>query len=397
VDPTINEKLKGLSKSILVTTHCSCSYVPESQNHDTDIGILIHDIHVLPIEGISLIRPNMISTQSVEQMDLASPTLEITQNAAAATLSNYKDANSIAAMTMYQRPLHTQLYVRHTAAAPTASIPLTAAMPQSRSVLVQGAIRSAESPLFLATAGIGLIAPYINLPMLPGGRQIYALESPFIDCPEHHCERVERMATMLISAIRRIRPRGPYVLGGYSAGGIYAYEIARQLAAQGESISGLLIADMYVPQAVPAAHNINVQQIESAPGGKNDMFLDNLTASNRQHMSATCRALTHYDPQPMPAVCAPTRTHIMWATEGLHGLGSSKTRAAMGPIGWGRPSQDLSLAEFLTEVKSWFTGERQDFGTNGWEAYLGGEDRVVVHIVPGSSKYAVSNLIGSVS
>ena len=276
-------------------------------------------------------------------------------------------------------------------------MPLTAAMPQSRCVLVQGAVRSAESPLFLATAGIGLIAPYIYLPMLPGGRQIYALESPFIDYPEQHCERVERMAAMLISAIRRIRPRGPYVLGGYSAGGVYAYEIARQLAAQGESISGLLIVDMYVPQAVPAAHNINIQQIELAPGGKNDMLLHSLTASNKQHMSATCRTLMQYDPQPIPAACAPARTHLVWATEGLHGLGSSDTRAAMGPVGRGRPSQDLSLADFLAEVKSWFIGEREDFDTNGWEAYLGGEDRVAVHVVPGSSKYAASCVNHSVS
>ena len=276
-------------------------------------------------------------------------------------------------------------------------MPLTAAMPQSRCVLVQGAVRSAESPLFLATAGIGLIAPYINLPVLPGGRQIYALESPFIDCPDQHCEQVERMATMLVSAIRRIRPRGPYVLGGYSAGGIYAYEIARQLAAQGESISGLLIVDMYVPQVVPAAHDINVQQIELAPGGKNDMLLHSLTASNKQHMSATCRALTRYDPQPFPVVCAPACTHLVWATEGLHGPGSCDTRAVMGPLGRGSPSQELSLADFLADVKSWFIGERHDFDTNGWEAYLGGEDRMRVHVVQGSSKCSVLGVIHSVS
>ena len=334
-------------------------------------------------------------------MDLASPTLEINQDATAATLSNHRYTKPIVAMTTYQRPLHAKSCVRHTTAAPmtmsTNSMPLTAAMPQSRCVLVQGAIRSAESPLFLATAGVGLIAPYINLPMLPGGRQIYALESPFIDCPEQHCENIERMAAILVSAIRRIRPRGPYMLGGYSAGGVYAYEIARQLATQGESIAGLLIVDMYVPYAVPAARNINVQQIELAPGGKNDMLLHSLTASNKQHMSATCRALTQYDPQPIPAACAPARTHLVWATEGLHGLGSSDTRAAMGPVGRGRPSQDLSLAEFLAEVKSWFIGERQDFDTNGWEAYLGGEHRVVVHVVPGSSKFATSSVIHSIS
>lgn len=300
-------------------------------------------------------------------------------------------------MTMYQRPPPTESPASHTSAAPTTisttSVPLTAAIPQARCVLVQGAIRSAKSPLFLATAGIGLIAPYINLPMLPGGRQIYALESPFIDCPEQHCERVERMATLMISAIRRIRPRGPYVIGGYSAGGVYAYEIARQLAAQGESVSGLLIIDMYVPQVVPAAHNIDVQQIESAPGGKNDMLLHSLTAFNKQHMSASCRALTHYDPQPIPRECAPACTHLVWATEGLHGIGNSDTRAAMGPVGQGRRSQDLALAEFLAEVKSWFTGQRQDFDTNGWEAYVGGKDRVTVHVVPGSSQYTASDII----
>ncbi|MBL8001794.1 MAG: amino acid adenylation domain-containing protein [Flavobacteriales bacterium] len=58
---------------------------------------------------------------------------------------------------------------------------------------------------------------------------------------------VQDIAAHFISEMRSVRPHGPYLLGGYSFGGIVAYEMARQLQAAGEDIPLLALFDTYAP------------------------------------------------------------------------------------------------------------------------------------------------------
>jgi thioesterase domain-containing protein len=51
--------------------------------------------------------------------------------------------------------------------------------------------------------------------------------------------------------MRKVQPRGPYLLGGYSFGGLAAYEIARHLRAAGEEVALLVLFDTANP-AKPA-------------------------------------------------------------------------------------------------------------------------------------------------
>ena len=53
----------------------------------------------------------------------------------------------------------------------------------------------------------------------------------------------EVMAAAHIKAIRSIQPHGPYMLGGFCNGGLIAYEMARQLHAQGEKTDLLVLMD----------------------------------------------------------------------------------------------------------------------------------------------------------
>ena len=53
------------------------------------------------------------------------------------------------------------------------------------------------------------------------------------------------MAARYIAEIRRVQPRGPYHLGGYSMGGLIAYEMAQQLRAAGERVGLLALLDTY--------------------------------------------------------------------------------------------------------------------------------------------------------
>ena len=51
------------------------------------------------------------------------------------------------------------------------------------------------------------------------------------------------MAAYYLEEMRKIQPHGPYLLGGYSFGGVAAYEIARNLRAAGEEVALLMLFD----------------------------------------------------------------------------------------------------------------------------------------------------------
>ena len=53
----------------------------------------------------------------------------------------------------------------------------------------------------------------------------------------------ETMAATHIEALRSVQPEGPYLLGGWCNGGLIAYEMARQLHAQGQSVDLLVLMD----------------------------------------------------------------------------------------------------------------------------------------------------------
>lgn len=54
---------------------------------------------------------------------------------------------------------------------------------------------------------------------------------------------VEVMAAAHIQSMRVIQPEGPYLLGGFCNGGLTAYEMARQLHAQGQKVDLLVLMD----------------------------------------------------------------------------------------------------------------------------------------------------------
>ena len=59
---------------------------------------------------------------------------------------------------------------------------------------------------------------------------------------------VEHMADAYVEEIRAIQPDGPYFLVGECAGGVNAYETARQLLAQGQQVAVLVLMDVERPR-----------------------------------------------------------------------------------------------------------------------------------------------------
>jgi thioesterase domain-containing protein len=57
------------------------------------------------------------------------------------------------------------------------------------------------------------------------------------------------MASYYVEHLRAVQPLGPYHLGGWSLGGVVAFEMARQLTADGADVSMLALIDSPSPSA----------------------------------------------------------------------------------------------------------------------------------------------------
>jgi len=71
----------------------------------------------------------------------------------------------------------------------------------------------------------------------------YGLQAKGLDGQEPPCTRIEQMATHYLQEIRAVQPEGPYCLGGYSFGGLVAFEMAQQLYAHGQHVALLGVFD----------------------------------------------------------------------------------------------------------------------------------------------------------
>ncbi|PNG25268.1 non-ribosomal peptide synthetase [Methylocella silvestris] len=58
---------------------------------------------------------------------------------------------------------------------------------------------------------------------------------------------LEDIAAEYVGLLRKMQPRGPYILAGYCVAGVIAYEAARQLREQGEETPLLILADSWAP------------------------------------------------------------------------------------------------------------------------------------------------------
>ncbi|HRV96618.1 MAG TPA: AMP-binding protein, partial [Anaerolineae bacterium] len=105
-----------------------------------------------------------------------------------------------------------------------------------------------KTPFFCVHGFGGGVVGYGELARLLGPEQpVYGLQAKGIDGNEDPDTDIETMADRYIKAIRSVQPHGPYYVGGYCYGGVVAYEMARQLKAQGEEMAVVAIFEGYAP------------------------------------------------------------------------------------------------------------------------------------------------------
>jgi amino acid adenylation domain-containing protein len=119
-------------------------------------------------------------------------------------------------------------------------------IPWSPLVPIQPA--GSKPPFFCVHPIFGVIFPYYQLAYCLGYDQpFYGLQPLGLDGEHPPFTRIEDMAAHYIEALRKVQPEGPYFLGGWSFGGLVAFEMAQQLLSSGHQVALLAILDTLAP------------------------------------------------------------------------------------------------------------------------------------------------------
>ncbi len=105
-------------------------------------------------------------------------------------------------------------------------------------------VGSGDETLFLcpgAACDPGELLPLVSA--LVGCQHVYGVALTLPDQGPQPVADLESMAERALVAIRELQPTGPYLLGGYSFGGLLALELAQQLTAAGETVDQLFLID----------------------------------------------------------------------------------------------------------------------------------------------------------
>ncbi|MBW4592783.1 MAG: SDR family oxidoreductase [Brasilonema angustatum HA4187-MV1] len=119
---------------------------------------------------------------------------------------------------------------------------------QTSSPLVAIQPQGSKPPLFFVHPVGGNILCYYELSRHLGSEQpFYGLQALGLNGECQPYTRIEDMATQYIKALREIQPNGPYFLGGWSMGGVVAFEMAQQLLRYGDQVAMLAMLDSPAP------------------------------------------------------------------------------------------------------------------------------------------------------
>jgi thioesterase domain-containing protein len=124
------------------------------------------------------------------------------------------------------------------------------APPSRATSIVEIQPRGNRPPLMLVHgAGGGMLWGYTALAHHLGSNQpVYGFKSRGLDGRDE-LATIDEMAKQYVADLRSFQPHGPYRLGGYCFGGNVAYEMARQLSAQGEKVALLALINCMPPNS----------------------------------------------------------------------------------------------------------------------------------------------------
>jgi len=232
------------------------------------------------------------------------------------------------------------------------------------SILLQGNSRLARKHLWMVPDGGGSATSYVGIPDLSPQVAVWGLNSPFMKVPDEYNIGVTGMATRFITEIKRRQPSGPYLLAGWSAGGVIAFEVANQLVKANDQVEQLILIDSPCPDIIEPLPS-SLHRWFGSIGLLGDGDTSKLPAWLLPHFAASVHALSTYKPEKMDPAKSPQVTAI-WCEDGVCKL---PTDPRPDPFPYGH-------AQFLLD-------NRTDFGPNLWDNYLN-KERFSCRQVPGN-------------
>ncbi|HXW93191.1 MAG TPA: thioesterase domain-containing protein [Terriglobales bacterium] len=112
--------------------------------------------------------------------------------------------------------------------------------------LVQLKSGTSNPPVFITHGLGGTVMDFFQvLKHVRTPRAIHGMQAKGIDGVEEPFDSIEEMARYYLKAVRALQAHGPYLLIGYSLGGLVILEMAQRLAANGEKVALLAMLDSY--------------------------------------------------------------------------------------------------------------------------------------------------------
>lgn len=254
--------------------------------------------------------------------------------------------------------------------------------PPATSILLQGNPRTATKKLFLFPDGSGSASSYATIPGLSPDVCVYGLNCPYMKTPQNLTCSLDELTEPYLAEIRRRQPKGPYNFGGWSAGGICAFDAARQLILEeGEVVERLLLLDTPFPiglEKLPPRLYKFFNSIGLFGDGKRappDWLLP--------HFLAFIDSLDAYKAVPLPfndskwAKKMP-KTYLIWAKDGV-----------CGKPGDARPEPAADGSEDPREMK-WLLNDRTDLGPNKWDTLVGPENIGGIYIMEEANHFTMT-------
>lgn len=103
-----------------------------------------------------------------------------------------------------------------------------------------------KPPVFIAHGLGGTVMDFYQIVRhITTDHPIYGMQAKAINGIDEPLDRIEDMAEFHLAAIKEMQPDGPYILVGYSLGGLVALEMAQRLTANGRRVRLLAMIDAY--------------------------------------------------------------------------------------------------------------------------------------------------------
>ncbi|RAL64637.1 hypothetical protein DID88_001670 [Monilinia fructigena] len=234
----------------------------------------------------------------------------------------------------------------------------------ANSILLQGNMRKASKYLWIVPDGSGSATSYIEIPTLSSDVAVFGLNSPFMKTPEEFTCGVVGIATHYINEMKCRQPTGPYLLAGWSAGGVIAYEVVNQLTKNNEVVDKLILIDTPCPDIIEPLPS-SLHKWFASIGLLGDGDPSKIPEWLLPHFASSVQALSTYMPEAINPKKVP-QVMAIWCEDGVCKL---PTDPRPDPFPYGH-------AQFLLD-------NRTDFGPYIWDKYLGNEKFVTRHM-PGN-------------